>query len=187
MKAYSGFNGGRKKQGGWIGAAIAGIGLVGSLFGGGGTGGGPSPNQAINIADPYSAYRGAAAQQLNELMANPSSITSLPTYQIAMQGAQRQMAAQGYTGSGNALVAAADASGQAYQNAFQNLAMLSGADWTNAGNYAANAGMNSGAMNANNIGGSMGALMAYAGSPTTGLGGFLSSAGNLLNGSFFDV
>src|SRR5690606_33120613 len=40
--------------------------------------------------------------------------------------AERVMAAQGYTGSGNALAAAADAGGAAYQQEFDNLAMLSG-------------------------------------------------------------
>jgi len=45
-----------------------------------------------------------------------------------MQAGQRQLAAQGYTGSGNALVEAAEASGQVYQQEFNNLAMLSGAN-----------------------------------------------------------
>ena len=135
MKAYIGFKGGRKMQGGWIGVAIAGVGLANQLFGGGGSGGGPSPGQIMQATDPYGPYRGAAATRLNSLMANPSSITSLPEYNAAMQGVQRQMAAQGYLGSGNALTAAADASGQAYQQAFNNLAMLAGA------NYAPGSGM----------------------------------------------
>ena len=118
---------GPKRQGGWVGLAIAGVGLASSLFGGGG-GSSPSPSGNPSYYDPYAPYRGAAATQLNNLMANPSSITSSPTYQAMMQAAQRQSAAQGYTGSGNALAAAASAGGQAYQQQFNNLAMLSGAN-----------------------------------------------------------
>lgn len=108
------------------GAAVSLIG--GSLLGGGGSNGGSTPSTSQQqVYDPYAPYRGAAAQKLNALMANPSTLTSLPEYQAQMQAASRAMAAQGYTGSGNALVAAANAGGQAYQQAFNNLAMLSGA------------------------------------------------------------
>lgn len=109
------------------GAAVSVIGgaLLSDNSGGGG-GSTPSAQQQ-QVYDPYAPYRGAAAQKLNALMANPSTLTSLPEYQAQMQAASRAMAAQGYTGSGNALVAAANAGGQAYQQAFNNLAMLSGA------------------------------------------------------------
>lgn len=111
---------------GMIGAA--GVTLVGSMLtsnsGGGGGGGGSSSTSAY---DPYAQYRPAAAQKLNDLMNNPNSITSLPEYQADLQAASRTSAAQGYTGSGNALVAAANAGGQAYQQAFNNLSMLAGA------------------------------------------------------------
>lgn len=106
------------------GAAVSLVG--GALLGGGGGGSTPSSQQQ-QVYDPYAPYRGAAAQKLNALMADPSTLTSLPEYQAQMQAASRAMAAQGYTGSGNALVAAANAGGQAYQQAFNNLAMLSGA------------------------------------------------------------
>lgn len=112
---------------GMIGAA--GVTLVGSMLtsdsgGGGGSSGGSSSTSAY---DPYAQYRPAAATKLNDLMNNPSSIQNLPEYQAQMQAASRTSAAQGYTGSGNALVAAANAGGQAYQQAFNNLAMLAGA------------------------------------------------------------
>ncbi|HEY9662416.1 MAG TPA: hypothetical protein V6C65_28505 [Allocoleopsis sp.] len=109
------------------GAAVSVIGgaLLSDNSGGGG-GSTPSAKQQ-QVYDPYAPYRGAAATKLNALMADPNSITSLPEYQAQMQAASRAMAAQGYTGSGNALVAAANAGGQAYQQAFNNLAMLSGA------------------------------------------------------------
>lgn len=110
------------------GAAVSVIGGTLLSGGGGGSNGGSTPSsQQQQVYDPYAPYRGAAAQKLNALMANPSTLTSLPEYQAQMQAASRAMAAQGYTGSGNALVAAANAGGQAYQQAFNNLAMLSGA------------------------------------------------------------
>lgn len=108
------------------GSAVSLIGgaLLGGDGGGGGGGGGSSSPSAY---DPYSKYRPAAAAKLNDLMNNPSSIQNLPEYQAQLQAASRTSAAQGYTGSGNALVAAANAGGQAYQQAFNNLAMLAGA------------------------------------------------------------
>lgn len=83
--------------------------------------------QAQQAGDPYGPYRDAAAQRLNDLMSNPSKIESTPEYKSRIGAAQRLMASQGYTGSGNALLAVGDAGGEAYQQAFNNLAMLSGA------------------------------------------------------------
>lgn len=77
--------------------------------------------------DPYGPYRDAAAQKLNALMEDPRSLSALPEYQARQQAAARLMASQGYTGSGNALVAAANAGGDAYQQAFSNLSTLAGA------------------------------------------------------------
>lgn len=78
--------------------------------------------------DPYAPYRSNAAQQLNSLMSDPSQVTSTPEYAAMLTAAGRSAASQGYNGSGNAIVAAAQAGGQAYQQAFNNLAMLSGAE-----------------------------------------------------------
>lgn len=90
-----------------------------------------SSNQQVQQAqermDPYAAYRPQAALALNNLMMNPGTITDTPEYKARQQATARIMAAQGYTGSGNALVGAAEAGGQSYQQAFNNLAMLSGA------------------------------------------------------------
>lgn len=90
-----------------------------------------SSNKAVQQAqaagDPYGPYRDAAAQKLNDLMANPDKIKDTPEYKARTMAAQRLMASQGYTGSGNALLSVADAGGEAYQQAFNNLAMLSGA------------------------------------------------------------
>jgi hypothetical protein len=60
-------------------------------------------------------------------MKDPSLAQKSPVYEAMFQAAQRQSASQGYNGSGNALVAAANAGGQAYQQDFNDLAMLSGA------------------------------------------------------------
>ena len=78
-------------------------------------------------ADPYAPYRDQAAQKLNALMNDPTSITTTPEYKARLDAAARTMAAQGYTGSGNALAAAAQAGGDVYQQAFNNLALTSGA------------------------------------------------------------
>lgn len=78
-------------------------------------------------ADPYAPYRADAAGKLNALMSNPNSITTTPEYKSRLDAAARTMAAQGYTGSGNALAAAAQAGGDVYQQAFNNLALTSGA------------------------------------------------------------
>ena len=82
---------------------------------------------ATAAADPYAAYRGDAAKRLNALIADPSSITDTATYKARQQAAERTMAAQGYTGSGNAILASSDAAAAAYQQEFDNLAALSGA------------------------------------------------------------
>lgn len=83
--------------------------------------------QAAAQMDPYGPYRDAAAKKLNDLMEHPEGISDTAEYKARQQAASRLMAAQGYTGSGNALVAAATAGGDSYQQAFNNLAMLSGA------------------------------------------------------------
>lgn len=83
--------------------------------------------EQMDAADPFKEYRPEYAKRLAELQEDPSSISNSATYKARLQAAERTMAAQGYTGSGNALVAAADAGASAYQQEFQNLAMLSGA------------------------------------------------------------
>jgi len=103
------------------GAAVT---LIGGALTSGGSGGGSSNR---SVYDPYAPYRGAAAIQLNNLMKNPGSAADSSYGKAMQQVAARTMAAQGYTGSGNALVASANAGGQAYQHEFNNLAMLSGA------------------------------------------------------------
>jgi hypothetical protein len=92
--------------------------------------------QGIDAADPFRTYRPKYAQKLDEFMQNPLGVLdSTPTYKARLDAAARTMAAQGYTGSGNALVAAADAGASAYQQELNNLMTLSGAGVTPGGNY----------------------------------------------------
>ena len=115
----------------WGIVAAAGIGLVGSMVSGGGSGGGGGSGSSSGSGggqyDPYAQYRPQAAKQLQDLQANPGNAANSSYGQAMSQAAGRTMAAQGYTGSGNALVAAANAGGQAYQQEFNNLTVLSGA------------------------------------------------------------
>ena len=83
---------------------------------------------AAGAADPYAAYRGDAAKKLDALSKNPDSIVDSAVWKARQQAAARAIASQGYTGSGNALVAAADAGASAYQQEFDNLSRLAGAD-----------------------------------------------------------
>lgn len=143
-----------------IGAASAGggSGSAGGLFGTGITGTqvmqgaqlgsslygmyqGSQLSSAAKGADPFAAYRPGYAAQLQQLMQNPNSVTSLPGYQFGMDqsiGAlTKNLASQGLTGSGTAAQAITNQgqqyAGQFYQQQLQNLAGLSGANMNNAG------------------------------------------------------
>lgn len=109
------------------------IGGVNTILGGnklmGGTGVKPG------AADPYAAYRPANAAQLNELLQNPSTITSDPQYKFllsqGLQGLQAQQAAQGRLVSGGALLQGQQFGQQLAQSSYadkvKTLAQLSGA------------------------------------------------------------
>lgn len=96
--------------------------------------------RAGQAADPFAPYRPGFAQQLQQLMANPSSVTSLPGYQANLQAGEqaltRNLASQGLTGSGTAAEAitkfGAEYEQQAFQQQLQNLMGLSGANINNA-------------------------------------------------------
>lgn len=140
MRNNSGFKG-RKSQGGWIGAAI---GLVGSIFGKSSADKDKKQAEKDKAAsDPFGKYRGQYAGKINTLMSDPSSIVNTPEYKARQQAASRLMASQGYTGSGNALAAAAEAGGASYQQAFDNMARLAGVDAQPGGSNAALANVSS--------------------------------------------
>jgi hypothetical protein len=165
----------------WGMVAAAGITVAGSLLssgggsGGGGSSGGSSSTQAY---DPYAQYRPAAAKQLNALMQNPGSAENTSYGQAMEQAAARTMAAQGYTGSGNAIVAAANAGGTAYQQEFNNLVTLAGAGQSPASaQAAANQQANYQQQQNNQTWGQIGQLVG------SGISGYNPNAAGLTNGS----
>jgi hypothetical protein len=103
-------------------------------------------------ADPFAPYREGYAKQLQGLMTNPSSVTSLPGYKAGLDQAEqtltRQSASQGLTGSGATAAALAQLGGtyetNFYNNQIQTLAGLAGAGSTGAGGAAQ---MNTGGAN----------------------------------------
>lgn len=106
-----------------------------------------TPGQAQTSADPYSPYRGQAAAQLNQLVANPSSLTSGAGYQsglnAALTGTQRQLAQTGQSQSGmggyNMALTSGDYFNQQYNQQYNRLAQLSGASQAPALGQTANA------------------------------------------------
>jgi len=126
---------------------IGGIGQLGqaaSLLGGGKT--------KPGVADPYAAYRSQAASQLQNLLANPSTITSTPGYQFnlqqGLQAQQAQQAAQGRLVSGGGLLQAQQFGQQYATSSLQQqqnlLATLSGANQAPAGAAQTQQGINFG-------------------------------------------
>ena len=93
------------------GAAVSLVG--GALLGSGSKGSSASTSSNPAAYDPYGKYRQGDAEQLQALMKAPSSAVNSSYGQALQLGAGRAMAAQGYTGSGNAIVAAANAGGGA--------------------------------------------------------------------------
>jgi hypothetical protein len=135
---------------------IGGIGQLGqaaSLLGGGG-------KTKPGVADPYAQYRSQAASQLQNLLANPNTITSTPGYQFnlqqGLQAQQAQQAAQGRLVSGGGLLQAQQF-GQQYatsnlQQQQNLLATLSGANQAPAGAAQAQQGINFGQVGAGALG-----------------------------------
>jgi hypothetical protein len=116
-------------------------------------------------ADPYAQYRSQAASQLQNLLANPNTITSTPGYQFnlqqGLQAQQAQQAAQGRLVSGGGLLQAQQF-GQQYatsnlQQQQNLLATLSGANQAPATGATAQ-----GNLIAGQLGGNLGGLQAMA-------------------------
>ena len=92
-------------------------------------------------ADPFAGYRPQFAQQLSQLMANPSMVTQMPGYTAGMTAAEqaltRNLASQGLTGSGTAGASLANFGAQYQDTAFKQLlnqlSGLSGANISGAG------------------------------------------------------
>ena len=135
---------------------IGGIGQLGqaaSILGGGG-------RTKPGVADPYAQYRSQAAGQLQNLLANPNTITSTPGYQFnlqqGMQAQQAQQAAQGRLVSGGGLLQAQQFGQQYAQSSLTQqenlLATLSGANQAPAGAAQAQQGINFGQLGAGALG-----------------------------------
>lgn len=71
---------------------------------------------AKQLAQSGGQYAPGYAAQLNALMKNPSSITSMPGYEAGMDAVTRSMAAQGYQGSGNMATALQKYGGDFFNN-----------------------------------------------------------------------
>ena len=163
---------------GWVSAGIGAIGLISNMTSSSNQA--SSNQQAVQAADPYAQYRPQAAQQLNSFVNNPNSYDAVANSSVGQayqQAAARTMASQGYTGSGNALVAAANAGGQAYQQQFNNLAELAGANYSpaTAQQMAMNANQTNATNNANNasnlggLGSILGGLVGGGGGGSSGI------------------
>lgn len=110
-----------------FGTISAGIGIlsgVNSLMGGGGSS--TSPTQASAAADPFAPYRPQYAEQLNQLMADPSKVASQPGYKAGMQVVERGLASHGQISSGNEQAALFDYGSGFFNQYLQQLMNLSG-------------------------------------------------------------
>lgn len=115
-------------------------------------------NSIASRADPFGPYRQQYATALSNLYKDPTSFTSNPAYQVALQQSneaiKRNAAAGGYLGSGNLLTELSNnASNQAYKFYDQEatrLGTLAGA--SNYGSYGSLAGLMSNASTAGNQG-----------------------------------
>lgn len=167
----------------WVSAGAAVIGVANSMgaFGGGGPGGGGTANQGQ--IDPYGAIGGRtdAANQLMNLVDNPSSALSSPGYQQTLQqGTKASNASAAATGTlqsgaqANALQSMGQNTfGAYYQQMLGNLGALSGA--TQSPSSAASV-QNQSAVASNNI-------LQNQSATLLGLGGYLSGqASNLFGG-----
>jgi hypothetical protein len=84
--------------------------------------------QIAQQSNAFGPYRQQYANQLNQLMANPSQIQNTPGYQAALEAISRQMGARGQFGSGMEAAALGQIGGQLFQQQFNNLESLSGAN-----------------------------------------------------------
>ena len=91
--------------------------------------------KGIEASDPFAKYRPEYGEKLQALMNDPSSIVDTPEYKARQQAAARAMSAQGYTGSGNAILEAAEAGGKSFQQAYENLSNLAGVGATPGAGY----------------------------------------------------
>lgn len=83
-------------------------------------------DQIREQSDPFAQYRPYYGQRLAALEANPD-VTQIPGYQAGLDAVQRSLARQGFTGSGNAMVALQQYGGDFFNRERDRLATLAGA------------------------------------------------------------
>lgn len=76
---------------------------------------------------PFDRYRSGFAARAAGLEADPKQLLNSPGYRAGLQAVQRAMAAQGYTGSGNAAVRIAEFGNDFFNRESDRLARLGGA------------------------------------------------------------
>lgn len=105
---------------------------------------------------PFDQFRAGYGGRLQALERGaPMDISSMPGYKAGLQAVERRMAAQGYTGSGNAMSAIGNFGNDFMQQEMQRLAVLGGAG----------AAPGAGAIAANQLRGQSLASMAYGLAP----------------------
>ncbi len=83
---------------------------------------------AAKNADPFAEQRRKYSDAMGRLAADPNSIYTMPGYRAGEQAVKRAMAAQGYTGSGNALAALQKYGGDFYNQTMNLYGGLAGAN-----------------------------------------------------------
>lgn len=78
-------------------------------------------------ADPFAQYRPGYAAQLQQLMANPASVTQAPGWNAGIQAVRRSAAGRGYLDSGNEISALQNFGGEFFDKETARLAGLAGA------------------------------------------------------------
>jgi hypothetical protein len=112
--------------GGGTGAGLTGGGLSGGLRQGLGALQLAGGLQQYQAQSERQAQQQGYARQMQQLMANPSSVESLPGYQAGLRAVERRGRAEGFGGSGSMAAALAGYGGQQYQQQLSNLAALQG-------------------------------------------------------------
>ncbi len=111
-----------------VAGGASGLGTLSSLLAlGSGAYGLSNAAEMRKLAEQASAstqYAPQYAQQLHDLVSNPSSLTSTPGYEAGMQAVQRSLAAQGYQGSGNMAAALSKYGGDFYNQQVAQLNQL---------------------------------------------------------------
>ena len=162
-------------------ASAAASAVVGSVLSGSGSG---SSGSGAAQADPFAAQRPQYQSMLQQLMTNPSSITSTPGYQYTLgQGeaaVNQGAAASGMLNSGNRMIALQNLGQQSaetdYNNQFVRLAQLSGANVGSPGEAGALTAANTAQNNA--VAGQIGNAVStginnYSGNTGTGISNYL--------------